>query len=132
MASGVAHRRHLRPQAGSATEFGSAVAGTTPPAGDLDEAVDVLDKGARLDGSRLYSSPGTLARVAMFADPTDEAANMDLINAMVFQERLQQGGGLPPVSASLRPEGSPATCYLGLHPGHRLLPHIQHGQVRGE
>ena len=98
-------------QSGSATEFGSAVASTTPPAGDLDEAVDALDRGARLAGSRLYSSPGTLARVARVfgADPTDEAANMAalvVINAMVFQERLaNKEAAFQPVSASLRPEG---------------------------
>ncbi len=49
-------------QSGSATEFGSAVASATPPTGDLDEAVDALDKGVRQTGSRLYSSPGTLAK----------------------------------------------------------------------
>ena len=98
-------------QSGSATEFGSAVAGTTPPAGDLDEAVDALDKGARQAGSRLYSSPGTLARVARVfgAKPSDEAANMAalvVINAMVFQERLaNREAAFQPVSASLRPEG---------------------------
>ena len=98
-------------QSGSATEFGSAVASTTPPAGDLDEAVDALDRGARLAGSRLNSSPGTLARVARVfgADPTDEAANMAalvVINAMVFQERLaNKEAAFQPVSASLRPEG---------------------------
>ena len=98
-------------QSGSATEFGSAVASATPPAGDLDEAVDALDRGARLAGSRLYSSPGTLARVARVfgADPTDEVANMAalvVINAMVFQERLaNREAAFQPVSASLRPEG---------------------------
>ena len=98
-------------QSGSATEFGSAVASATPPAGDLDAAVDALDKGARQAGSRLYSSPGTLARVAKVfgADPTDEAANMAalvVINAMVFQERLaNKEVAFQPVSASLRPEG---------------------------
>ena len=97
--------------AGSAVELGSAVERTTPPAGDLDEAVDALDEGARRAGSRLYSSPGTLARVARVfgADPTDEAANMAalvVINAMVFQERLaNREAAFQPVSASLRPEG---------------------------
>lgn len=95
---------------GTATEFGRAVEGTTPPAGDLDQAVDALDEGARRAGSRLYSSPGTLARVsAIFgADPSDEAANMAalvVINAMVFQERLaSREAAFQPVSASLRQE----------------------------
>ena len=96
---------------GAPTELGRAVEGSTPPAGDLDEAVDALDEGARRAGSRLYSSPGTLARVsAIFgADPSDEAANMAalvVINAMVFQERLaSREAAFQPVSASLRPEG---------------------------
>ena len=95
-------------QSGSATEFGSSVASATPPAGDLDEAVDALDKGVRQAGSRLYSSPGTLARVARVfgADPTDEAANMAalvIINAMVFQERLASNEvAFQPVSAAIR------------------------------
>ena len=95
-------------QSGSATEFGSSVASATPPAGDLDEAVDALDKGVRQAGSRLYSSPGTLARVARVfgADPTDEAANMAalvIINAMVFQKRLASNEvAFQPVSAAIR------------------------------
>ena len=95
---------------GTATELGSAVELTTPPAGDLDKAVDALDEGARRAGSRLYSSPGTLARVsAIFgADPSDEAANMAalvVINAMVFQERMAHGDpAFQPVSASMRRE----------------------------
>jgi len=63
------------------------------PAADLDEAVAILDDGARHAGARLYTSPGTLARVAgvFGAPPGDEPANMGalvMINAMVFQERL--------------------------------------------
>jgi len=63
------------------------------PAADLDEAVAILDDGARHAGARLYASPGTLARVAgvFGAPPGDEPANMGalvMINAMVFQERL--------------------------------------------
>ncbi len=78
---------------GTVIELGNAVQRTTPPAGDLDEAVDVLDEGAKRAGSRLYSSPGTLGRVSKIfgADPGDEAANMAalvIINTMVFQERL--------------------------------------------
>ena len=39
---------------GSAIELGNAVASVTPPAADLDEAVDVLDKGVRRAGALLY------------------------------------------------------------------------------
>ena len=78
---------------GTAAELGATVSRTVPPAGDLEAAVEVLDAGARKAGSRLYQSPGTLARVAQVfgADASDEAANMAalvVINAMVFQERL--------------------------------------------
>ena len=81
---------------GSAVELGSAAASVTPPAGDLDEAVDVLDQGVRRAGARLYQSPGTLARVSKIfrAEPGDEPANMAalvIINAMVFQDRLASG-----------------------------------------
>ena len=81
---------------GSAVELGNAVARSTPPAGNLDEAVDALDEGVRWAGSRLYSSPGTVARVSKIfgAEPSDEVANMAalvIINAMVFQERLASG-----------------------------------------
>ena len=79
--------------AGRVGELGEAVARTIPPAGNLEAAVEVLDAGARKAGSRLYQSPGALARVAKVfgAGPGDEAANMAalvVINAMVFQERL--------------------------------------------
>ncbi len=93
---------------GSATELGNAVARTTPPAGNLDEAVDALDEGARRAGSRLYSSPGTLVRVSKVfgAEPGDEAANMAalvIINAMVFQERLASNeAAFQPVSGAMR------------------------------
>ena len=93
---------------GTATELGNAVERTSPPAGDLDEAVDVLDEGARRAGSRLYSSPGTLGRVSKIfgADPGNEAANMAalvIINAMVFQERLASNEvAFQPVSAAMR------------------------------
>ena len=93
---------------GTAIELGNVVQRTTPPAGDLDEAVDVLDEGARRAGSRLYSSPGTLGRVSKIfgADPSDEAANMAalvIINAMVFQERLASNEvAFQPVSAAIR------------------------------
>ena len=93
---------------GSPVELGHAVTLATPPAGNLDEAVDLLDTGARKAGSRLYSSPGTLARVSRVfgADPGDESANMAalvIINAMVFQERLAGGEeAYRPVSAARR------------------------------
>ena len=93
---------------GSATELGNAVARTTPPAGNLDEAVDALDEGARRAGSRLYSSPGTLVRVSKVfgAEPGDEAANMAalvIFNAMVFQERLASNeAAFQPVSGAMR------------------------------
>ena len=93
---------------GTAMEFGNAVQRTSPPSGDLDEAVDALDEGARRAGSRLYSSPGTLGRVSKIfgTDPSDEAANMAalvIINAMVFQERLASSEvAFQPVSAAMR------------------------------
>ena len=81
---------------GTPADLGHAAAMATPPAGNLDEAVDLLDEGARRAGSRLYSSPGTLARVSKVfgAEPGDESANMAalvVINAIVFQERLAGG-----------------------------------------
>ena len=93
---------------GTPIELGNSVERTTPPAGDLDEAVDALDEGVRRAGSRLYSSPGTLGRVSKIfgADPGDEAANMAalvIINAMVFQERLASNEvAFQPVSAAMR------------------------------
>ena len=93
---------------GIPADLGHAAAMATPPAGNLDEAVDLLDDGARRAGSRLYSSPGTLARVSKVfgADPGDESANMAalvVINAMVFQERLAGGEEVyQPVSAARR------------------------------
>ena len=94
--------------AGTIADLGNAAARATPPGGNLDEAVDLLDDGARRAGSRLYSSPGTLARVSKVfgADPGDESANMAalvVINAMVFQERLAGGEEVyQPVSAARR------------------------------
>ena len=78
---------------GSVVALARSVQQATPPTGNLEEAVDTLDEGARRAGARLYSSPGTLARVASVfgSPPGDEAANMGalvIINAMVFQERL--------------------------------------------
>ena len=93
---------------GTPIELGNSVERTIPPAGNLEEAVDALDKGARQAGSRLYSSPGTLVRVSKIfgAGPSDEAANMAalvIINAMVFQERLASNeAAFQPVSAAMR------------------------------
>lgn len=93
---------------GRVTELAQSVSLAAPPAGDLDRAVDVLDEGARRAGSRLYQSPGTIARVSNIfgADPTDEVANMAalvVINAMVFQERLASGDETyRPMSAARR------------------------------
>ena len=93
---------------GTPADLGRAAAMATPPAGNLDEAVDLLDEGARRAGSRLHASPGTLARVSKVfgAEPGDESANMAVlvvINAMVFQERLAGGEEVyQPVSAARR------------------------------
>ncbi len=93
---------------GTPIELGDTVQRTTPPTGDLDQAVDALDEGARRAGSRLYSSPGTLGRVSKVfdTDPGDEAANMAalvIINAMVFQERLaSEEVAFQSVSAAMR------------------------------
>ncbi len=93
---------------GTPIELGNSVERTTPPASNLEEAVDALDEGARRAGSRLYSSPGTLVRVSKIfgAEPSDEAANMAalvIINAMVFQERLASNeAAFQPVSTAMR------------------------------
>ena len=93
---------------GGVTELGNAAARATPPASNLEEAVEVLDEGVRRPGSRLYRSPGTLARVATIfnAPPSDEAAHMAALvvtNAMVFQERLASADpAIQPTSASRR------------------------------
>jgi len=76
------------------------------PTADLDEAVAILDDGARHAGARLYGSPGTLARIASVfgSAPGDEPANMGalvIINAMVFQERLASiNPDVPPLEAT--------------------------------
>ena len=96
---------------GTATELGHSVARSNPPAGNLDDAVDVLDRGARRAGARLRASPGTLGRVAgvFGADPSDEAANMAalvVINAMVFQDRLASSEAtFRPVNDARSPDG---------------------------
>ena len=93
-------------RSGSVAELAQAVTLATQPAGNLDEAVELLDEGVRRAGVRLRQSPGTVARVSKIfrADPSDEAANMAalvIINAMVFQERLASGDPtFLPVSAA--------------------------------
>lgn len=93
---------------GNATELGQAVVSTYPPEGDLDAAVEVLDKGVRFAGSKLYQAPGTVERVSKIfgAEPGDEMANMAALvitNAMVFQDRLASNNAYyQPVSAALR------------------------------
>ena len=78
---------------GTVAELGNAVTRATPPSGDLEETVNILDEGARRAGATLYTAPGSLARVAKVfrAPPGDEVAHMAalvIINAMLFQERL--------------------------------------------
>ena len=95
---------------GDVAELAAAAARAAPPAGNLEAAVEALDQGVRRAGSRLYQSPGTLARVAEVfnAPPGDEAANMAALvitNAMVFQERLASStAAIQPTSAA-RNEG---------------------------
>ena len=96
---------------GTPLELGNSVERATPPACDLDEAVNALDEGARRAGAKLYASPGTLGRVARIfgSDPVDEAANMAalvIINAMVFQERLaSREAAFQPVGAAMERHG---------------------------
>ena len=91
---------------GDLAELGAAAARAEPPAGNLEAAVEALDQGVRRAGSRLYESPGTLARVAKVfnAPPGDEVANMAALvvtNAMVFQERLaSSNAAIQPTSAA--------------------------------
>ena len=93
---------------GDVSELGQAVVSAYPPAGDLDAAVEALDKGVRLAGSRLYQSPGTVDRVSRIfgAEPGDETANMAALvitNAMVFQDRLARNDAYyQPVKAAMR------------------------------
>ena len=95
---------------GSVDELALAVRSAEAPVDDLDEAVKQLDDGARAAGARLYSSPGTLQRVAEVFQtaPGDEVANMGalvVINAMMFHERLAEfEPGIRPVS-TLRWDG---------------------------
>ena len=93
---------------GFPAELSTAAGASTPPTGNLDEAVDILDQGVRRAGAQLFSSPGTVVRISKIfgADPSDEAANMAslvIINAMVFQERLSSSeAAFQPVSAAVR------------------------------
>ncbi len=93
---------------GDVSELGQAVVAAYPPAGDLDAAVEALDRGVRRAGSRLYQAPGTVARVSKIfgAEPGDETANMAALvitNAMVFQDRLASNDEYyQPVSAAMR------------------------------
>ena len=97
---------------GKVSELGNAVTLATPPSGDLDETVNVLDEGARRAGAILYRAPGTLARVANVfrAPPGDEVAHMAalvIINAMLFQERLAREQNMfPPLDAARTGEGA--------------------------
>lgn len=90
---------------GDMAELGAAATRAEPPTGNLEAAVEALDQGVRRAGSRLYQSPGTLARVARVfsAPPGDEVANMAALvvtNAMVFQERLASS------NAAIQPTGA--------------------------
>ena len=78
---------------GDVSELGRAVSAASPPGGDLDAAVEILDRGVRWAGSQLGRAPGALARVSKIfgAEPCEESANMAALmitNAMVFQDRL--------------------------------------------
>ena len=96
--AGVADRRHIRPQAHRLRTVSSA---TPSPGRPRRPAISTKrsmpsTKASGWAGSRLYSSPGTVARVSRVfgAEPGDEVANMAalvMINAMVFQERLASG-----------------------------------------
>ena len=104
---------------GAFAELGDVVDRAIPPMGNLDEAVDLLEQGARSAGARLSQSPGTLYRVARLfgAEPSDEAANMTalvIINAMVFQDRLAGVvGSYLPVSAARRGDSVSLPRLLG-------------------
>ena len=95
-------------QSGPLSGLADAIARVSPPSDNLEDAVDLLDKGARQAGSLLYTSPGALARIAGIfgAAPGDEAANMAalvIINAMVFQERLSSAeAAYQPINSARR------------------------------
>jgi len=98
-------------QSGLISSLAEAVKLTAPPVNNLEDAVDLLDKGARQAGAKIYSSPGSIARVSRIfgAGPTDEAANMAalvIINAMVFQERLASSAEVFQPVGSARQNGA--------------------------
>lgn len=104
----MAARRNLGPKlSGGVAELGNAAARATPPASNLEEAVEVLDYGVRRAGSRINGAPGTLARVAEVfnASPGDEAAHMAALvvtNATVFQDQLASvDAAIQPTSAAI-------------------------------
>ena len=95
---------------GGVSELGSAVRAAAPPSGDLEEAVTILDTGARRAGAVLYGAPGTLERISEVfgADASEECANMAalvVINAMVFHERLASAHAAYRPVASARRHG---------------------------
>jgi len=91
---------------GLLSDLARSIQQAAPPAADLDDAVAILDEGARRAGARLSGAPGTLAKVSSVfgATPGDEPANMGalvMINAMVFQERLASvDPDVPPLEAN--------------------------------
>lgn len=93
---------------GTFAELGDAVVRAIPPRGNLEEAVDLLEQGARNAGARILASPGTAYRVGRVfgTEPGEESSNMAalvIINAMVFQNRLADVvGSYLPVSATRR------------------------------
>ena len=102
---------------GPVAGLAEAVSRATPATINLDGAVELLDRGARQAGALLYSSPGTMARVARIfgASPSDEVANMAslvIINAMVYQERLASAEGLYQPVRSARLNGVFSTPHL--------------------
>ena len=92
---------------GNAAELGQALVAASPPEGDLETAVDILERGVRVAGARLRQSPGTLARVSEIfeVEAGEESANMAALvitNAMVFQDRLASNEGYyQPVTSSM-------------------------------
>ena len=96
---------------GSVDDLARSVASATPPSGNLDRAVEILDEGTRRAGSRLSQAPGDVARIARIfgAEPGDEVANMAalvIINAMVFQDRLANDDpAYQPVNSALEHGG---------------------------
>lgn len=77
------------------------VARAIPKGDDVSAAVQTLEKGALQAGSLLYSSPGTMVRVAEVfeREASDEVANMAalmVINAMVFHNKLSSSLAIIP------------------------------------